>query len=125
LVRIAAGLLFGGTAGLLLAALYYSRSWAPLPGLTEHAQLTILLTHIMVGFLYGALTGPIYALWLRKKGAWVGLVAFGVLGVYAGPLLGSPLAGALRVEPETAGLIVAGAFPIVGALIGSLFLKIG
>lgn len=114
--RLAAGLLIGGTAGVLLASLFYSREWAPRPGLSERQQLMAMLLHLMVGLVYGMSMGSLLTMAVRRRGAWIGALFFGVLGVYAAPVLGGLVAGPESQDPVR--IAVAAAFPALGAILG-------
>jgi hypothetical protein len=122
-VRLAGGLLYGGTAGLLLMAWYYSRVWAPQSQIGEIEQLTLLLRHIMAGLAYGAVFGVVFASRPRSLGAWLGTGLFGVAGVFVSSLLSSMLPDSLGLAGAALALAVFALFPIVGAIAGARFIR--
>ena len=102
-IRVAAGFLYGGTYGILLGALYYSRYWAPRPGFTESEQVWICVQHLMVGMVSGVVFGLILGIRPRAWASWIGSLGFGLLGVYAIHPLLETLIGPLAPlsQPET------------------------
>jgi len=116
-IRAAAGFLFGGTAGVLLATLFYSREWAPKTQIPEPEQAMILLYHLMGGLVYGMMLGFVLCVGVKKIGAWVGAMAFGVLGVYAAPIVGGWVQ-ATGLSESASRLTVTMIAPILGALAG-------
>jgi hypothetical protein len=82
-VRVAAGLLVGGTIGVLLAVWLFESIWAQIVGLDERASLYLLLKHMCAGVGFGMIAG-VAAAWAVRP-FWTAGVGF-VGGVAAAPL---------------------------------------
>ncbi len=118
-VRIAGGLLYGGTAGLLLGALAYRLRWAGDASLTEPQHLWMLLMHLMVGLAYGSVFGLVFWAKSRPLLAWVATALFGPCAVLFAHPLASLLSGP-GPQADSVAIAVMGAGPVAGWAAGSL-----
>ncbi len=116
-VRVSAGLLFGGTGFLILAALLYQRTWSRNAEVAEHEQLLLLLRHLMWGVGVGMCVGAIAA--LTRFPLWTGGGSFVLagLGTAGSSILARYLGSVLAADVAVLGLAVAGAF--VGSALGA------
>lgn len=119
-VRVAAGLLYGGTYGILLGGLYFALHFAQRKGYTEPEMVRIQVQHLMVGMMGGVLFGLIFGWKPRSLSAWIGSLGLGLLGTYGCfPVLRS----VFRLEEPAlsyAGALVAVASPFLGIGLGPL-----
>jgi hypothetical protein len=112
-VRVAAGILYGGTYGVLLGGLYFSRYWANRQ-ITDYELIRIEVLHLMVGMVSGTVFGLIFGYSPRTVSSWLGSLGFGVLGVFVTWPLSAAVLGTEGVLHEWTAVGLLELFPYAG-----------
>lgn len=117
-VRVAAGLLYGGTYGILLGGLHFRLYWSERAGIAEPDMVMVLVEHLMAGLVSGVVFGIVFGLKPRALSAWAGSLGLGLLGVYASQPILRPLLASSPKTLDWAGPALCQVFPYVGMFLG-------